>query len=106
MMLTFLCLLSFSSWLDTSFDRRGHHRRVNQVLGNLLRLHYPGIVMKSTGRTEPVTTWRDYAHAPDARYGNAHNREEHILGKFIYVYNFYHLLQYIISVLTVDCLIL
>jgi hypothetical protein len=22
----FLCLLSFSSWLDTSFDRRGHHR--------------------------------------------------------------------------------
>jgi hypothetical protein len=22
----FFCLLSFSSWLDTSFDERGHHR--------------------------------------------------------------------------------
>jgi uncharacterized UPF0160 family protein len=34
------------------------------------------------------------------------SREERILGKFIYVYNFYHLLQYIVSVLTVECLIL
>jgi hypothetical protein len=71
MMLTFLCLLSFSSWLDTSFDGRSHHRKVNQVLGNLLYLHYPGIVMKGAGHSEPATTWRDYAHAPDARYGNA-----------------------------------
>jgi hypothetical protein len=28
------------------------------------------------------------------------------LGKFIHIYNFYHLLQYIICVLTVECLIL
>jgi hypothetical protein len=56
MMLTFLCLLSFSSWLDFNFDRRGHHRQVNQVLGNLLRLHYLGLVMKGAGRSEPVTT--------------------------------------------------
>jgi hypothetical protein len=27
--------------------------------------------MKGVGRSEPVTTWRDYAHAPDVRYGNA-----------------------------------
>jgi hypothetical protein len=27
--------------------------------------------MKGAGRSEPVTTWRDYARAPDARYGNA-----------------------------------
>jgi hypothetical protein len=26
MMLTFFCLLSFSSRLDTSFDGRGHHK--------------------------------------------------------------------------------
>jgi hypothetical protein len=56
MMLTFLCLLSFSSWLDTSFDRRGHHRQVNQILGNLLRLHYPRIVMKGAGHSKPTTT--------------------------------------------------
>jgi hypothetical protein len=71
MMLTFLCLLSFSFWLDTSFDGRGHHRQVKQVLGNLLRLHYPGIVMMGAGHCEPITTWHDYAHAPDAIYGNA-----------------------------------
>jgi hypothetical protein len=70
-MLTFLCLLSFSSWLDTSFDGRGHHRLVNKILGNLLHLHYPGLVMKGVGRSEPTTTWRDYTRAPDARYGNA-----------------------------------
>jgi hypothetical protein len=34
------------------------------------------------------------------------SREEHILGKFMYVYNFFYLLQYIIFVLTVECLIL
>jgi hypothetical protein len=39
------CLLSFSSWLETSFDRRGHHRQVNAILGNLLRLHYLGVVL-------------------------------------------------------------
>jgi hypothetical protein len=56
MILTFLCLLPFSSWLDTSFDGRCHHRQVNQVLGNLLRLHYPGLVMKGAGHSEPATT--------------------------------------------------
>jgi hypothetical protein len=71
MMLTFLCLLSFSSWLDTSFDGRGHHKQVNVILDNLLRLHYLGLVMRSVGRTAPATTWRDYARAPDAKYGNA-----------------------------------
>jgi hypothetical protein len=66
MMLTILFLLSFSSWLDTSFDGRGHHRQVNQILGNLLRLHYPGLVTKG-GLSDPVTTCCDYAHAPNAR---------------------------------------
>jgi hypothetical protein len=66
----FFCLLSFRSWLDNNFDRRGHHRRVNAILGNLLQLHYPGVVVWGVGRTAPVTGWRDYAHAPDARYGN------------------------------------
>jgi hypothetical protein len=56
MMLTFLCLLSFISWLDTSFDERGHHRQVNQVLGNLLRLHYPRIMMKGAGHSNFVLT--------------------------------------------------
>jgi hypothetical protein len=67
----FFCLLSFISWLDTSFDERGHHRQVNAILGNLLQLHYPGVVVRGAGRTTPMTSWRDYACAPYARYGNA-----------------------------------
>jgi hypothetical protein len=27
--------------------------------------------MKGVGRNESVTTWCDYAHAPDVRYENA-----------------------------------
>jgi hypothetical protein len=76
MMLTFLSLLFFSSWLDTNWDGRGHHRQVNHILGNLIRLHYPGLVTKG-GRSEPTTTWRDYACAPDARYGNAQEVMRH-----------------------------
>jgi hypothetical protein len=75
-MLTFLCLLSFSSWLDTSWDRRGHPRQVNQILGNLIHLHYPGLVTKG-GHSEPVTTWRDYARALDARHENAQGVVRH-----------------------------
>jgi hypothetical protein len=48
-----------------------HHSQVNVILGNLLRLHYPGVVVKGAGRTAPVTSWRDYARAPDIRYENA-----------------------------------
>jgi hypothetical protein len=61
----FFYLLSFSFWLDTSFNKRGHHRQVNAILGNLLWLHYPRVVVRGAGRTTPVTSWRDYARAPD-----------------------------------------
>jgi hypothetical protein len=63
----FFYLLSFSSWLDINFDRRDHHRQVNAILGNLLRLHYPEVVVRGADRTAAVIGWRDYAHAPDAR---------------------------------------
>jgi hypothetical protein len=84
-MLTFLWLLSFSSWLDTNFDGRGHHRQANQILGNLLHLHYPGLVMKG-GSSEPATTWHDYARAPDARYGNAQGVVRHVLWVSSYMF--------------------
>jgi hypothetical protein len=70
MMLIFLCLLSIRSWLDTNFSRRGHHRQVNAILGNLLRLHYLRLVARGAGCTAPATTWCDYARALDARYEN------------------------------------
>jgi hypothetical protein len=85
MMLTFLCLLSFSFWLDTSFEGRGHHRQVNQILGNLLPLHYPRLVMKG-GHSEPVITWHDYACAPDARYGNPQGVMRHAFWVSSYIF--------------------
>jgi hypothetical protein len=48
-------LLCFSSWLDSSFDGRGHHRQVNAILGNLLRLHYPGVAVRGAGHSGPTT---------------------------------------------------
>jgi hypothetical protein len=32
------------SWIDYSFDETSKQRLVNQVLGNLVHLHYPGMV--------------------------------------------------------------
>jgi hypothetical protein len=96
-MLTFLYLLSFSYWLDTSWDGRGHHRQVNQILGNLIRLNYPGLVTMG-GRGEPATTWHDYARAPNARHGNAQGVVRHAFWVSSYMF--------IIFVLTIACLIL
>jgi hypothetical protein len=50
--------------------------QVNQILDNLIHLHYPGLVTKG-GRTEPVTTWHDYARVQDARHGNAQGVVRH-----------------------------
>jgi hypothetical protein len=71
MMLTFFGLLSFNFWYDRSFDGTGHKRQVNAILGNLLRLYYPGVVAMGADRSALVIGWLDYARAPNARYGNA-----------------------------------
>jgi hypothetical protein len=85
MMLIFLCLLSFNSWLDTSWDGRGHCRQVNPILGNLIHLHYPGLVTTG-GHSEPATTLRDYARVPDARHGNAKGVVRHALWVSSYMF--------------------
>jgi hypothetical protein len=38
------------------FDGRGHHRHVNAILGNLLHLHYPGVVVRGADRSGPATS--------------------------------------------------
>jgi hypothetical protein len=63
--------LSYSSWEDTTFQGTGHQRQVNGVVGNLVRMHYPGEVIRSDGTTSPTTCWDDYALAPDVTYGTA-----------------------------------
>jgi hypothetical protein len=60
--------LSCSSWEDSMFRGIGHQRQVNAVLGNLVRMHYPGEVTRSDGTSSAATCWDDYALAPDAMY--------------------------------------
>jgi hypothetical protein len=38
------------SWIDSGFDGILRQRLVNQILGNLCRLHYPGMVTLPNGR--------------------------------------------------------
>jgi hypothetical protein len=71
--------------LDTNWDGRGHRRQVNQILGNLIHLHYPELVTKG-GHSEPVTTWHDYARAPDARVGNAQGVVRHAFWVSLYMF--------------------
>jgi hypothetical protein len=63
--------LACNSWEDTTFQGRGHQRHVNAVLGNLVRMHYPGEVTRSDGTIFPATCWDNYALAPNATYGTA-----------------------------------
>jgi hypothetical protein len=63
--------LSCRSWEDTMFQGTSHQRKVNVVLGNLIRLHYPGEITRSDGTTSPVSCWDDYALTPDVTYVTA-----------------------------------
>jgi hypothetical protein len=63
--------LSCSSWEDTTFQGACHQRQVNAVLGNLVRMHYPGKVTRSDGTTSTATCRDDYTLSPDATYVTA-----------------------------------
>jgi hypothetical protein len=57
-------------WIDSRFDGTSRQRLVNQVLGNLCRLHYPGMVtLLGTGEREITTSCEHYQFAPDGDYG-------------------------------------
>jgi hypothetical protein len=51
------------------FRRQRSPGQVNQVLGNLYRIHNPGIVTDSKGMVVPCTSWSHFALAPHATYG-------------------------------------
>jgi hypothetical protein len=63
--------LACSSWDNTTFPGTSHKTQVNTVLGNLVRMHYPGEVTQSGGTISPATCWDDYALAPNTTYGSA-----------------------------------
>jgi hypothetical protein len=54
-LLTFLCMCR--SWIYFGFNGTSRQRLVNQVLGNMCHLHYPGMVtLLGTGEREITTT--------------------------------------------------
>jgi hypothetical protein len=60
------------SLIDYSFEGDSRQRLVNQVLGNLVHLHHPGVVtLPRNGHREIATTWDHYHFALDGDYGTA-----------------------------------
>jgi hypothetical protein len=58
------------SWIDFGFNGTSRQRLVNQVLGNMCHLHYPGMVtLPGTGKREITTTWEHFRFALDGNYG-------------------------------------
>jgi hypothetical protein len=68
-LLTFLYMCR--SWIDSVFDGTSKQRLVNQVLGNMCRLHYPGMVTLSSGEHEITTTCEHFWYAPNGDYETA-----------------------------------
>jgi hypothetical protein len=63
------CFVLIGLWIDDSFTCTRHYRQVNMVLGNLVRLHWPGLVTLPSGESVPATTWEHYVYRT---FGNTH----------------------------------
>jgi hypothetical protein len=74
-LLTFLCMCR--SWIDYGFDGTSRQRLVNQILGNLCHLHYPGMVTLASGQRVIATTWEHFQFAHDGDYGTAQGAVSH-----------------------------
>jgi len=59
-----------------TWDGTGHRRTPSGLLGNLIRVHNPGVVEKN-GETIPVTTWNHFALAPHVTYGSVQGLVRH-----------------------------
>jgi hypothetical protein len=67
-------------------------RLVNQVLGNLVHLHRPGVeTMTVNGHRKLATTWERYRFAPDGSYGTAQGAVAHDFWVNIFFIFFFHL---------------
>jgi hypothetical protein len=60
------------SWIDYIFEGDSRQRPVNQMLGNLVHLHHPGVVtLPRNGCLELTTTCDQYRFALDGDYVTA-----------------------------------
>jgi hypothetical protein len=66
------------SWVDYSFDGISRQILLNQVLGNLIRLHHLGVVtLLKNGRRVLATSWDHCWFALDEDYGTAQAAVSH-----------------------------
>jgi hypothetical protein len=66
------------SRVDYSIEGNERQSLVNQVLGNLVRLHHPGVVtLPGNGHRELTTTWEHYWFTPDGSYRTAQEAVVH-----------------------------
>jgi hypothetical protein len=75
------------SWIDHGFDGTSRQRLVNQVLGNLPRLHYLGMVTLPNGRRKITTTWEHFRFALDEDYGTAQGVVSHDFWVSFFLYS-------------------
>jgi hypothetical protein len=68
----FICTLfcACTTWIDDSFIGTGHYTQVNLVLGNLVRLHWCGLMTLPSGESVPATTWEHYRYGVCRTFGN------------------------------------
>jgi hypothetical protein len=67
---------------------------VNQVLGNLVRLHHPGVVtLPGNGRRELATIWEHYRFTPNESYRTTQGAVVHDLWVSIF-FIYYFFLHY------------
>jgi hypothetical protein len=68
------------SWINYSFDGDSRQRLVNQLLGNLVHLHHPGVAtLPENDLRELTDTWDHYRFASDRDYGTAQGAVSHDL---------------------------
>jgi hypothetical protein len=88
------------SWIDYGFDGTSMQRLVNQVLGNLGRLHYPGMVTLPNGRREIANTWEHFWFAHDGDYETTQGAVLHDLWvSFSFIHGFFFITRVLMHIL-------
>jgi hypothetical protein len=77
LILIYLLCYVCRSWIDSTFDGMSKQRLVNQVLDNMCRLHYPGVVTLPSGRRGLATTWDHYQSTSDGDFETAQGAMSH-----------------------------
>jgi hypothetical protein len=69
-------------------------------MGNLCRLHYPGMVTLPSGWREIATTWENFQFAPDTDYGTTQGIVSHDFWvSFFFIHGFFFITRVLMHIL-------